>query len=357
MITLAITNDKYGQCLDLPASRWDMLAVKAKLHAEDFVGCKIRTDTPMELYQLDSVLRSIPRGVNFVEETDYLARQISGMPQDMREIFNNAISIYDPPNMQGLINLAHNTDSIIRIENIKDETALGEHLVHSGATPFPDDMIPFLDFEKIGAARIEGSNCAIVNGVFYDEPMGMVRIYDGFHLPEVSEQNQVFHISVCNPTHDPDSSLLADITLPATEAQMAGMLDVLYLDSPDGALVVSGRSYIADFQPLLQEGVRLESLNNLATTITEMCDADYIKFMAVAEHEQVLTHGGHRNANTVLEHLTYLASALDDYDFAPNITVHDIGSFGLVRASEPVQELVQATQSQALDEPQMGGCR
>lgn len=340
--------------LDLPASHWDVLEAKGQLQ-DNLSRCFYEFEPPDDLFLVARYLTKMQRGNQFVDELNCLSHQISQMDHADRILLEGAIAIHKPEDMTTLLNLTHHLDNILAVE-AANHTELGHFLVDTGLVEFPEDVIPYLDFEKIGSEHQSRNTCTFANDVFYEDLASSIEpVYDTVSLPSPPKSSHIFKVTISGD--DPDRS--ADLLLPAAENEMAQALEEIgishYDDMNADIQVIHAESTIARFQRLVRpfdqcaEGLVLEALNELASKITTMDDDQYIKFLAVLEYNQDFN-----SLEIDIAEALDCAIDLDQYDLDSQVRASDVGSFGLIHHTGQVQRLEHTSTPQE-PEMEMGG--
>jgi hypothetical protein len=333
MIDLFLKHNNRQFKLTLPASRWDVLDAQSKLGGGSLSDSIVRFNGPDSV---NGLLENMKRGPRFFDELNYFARRIADMSQNERTRFGGALTIHGADDMKALINLTGHLDDIVTAD-VDTEYALGKFLLENDFVDFSDDVIPYLDFAKIGAEHRANNTCAFFGGMYFEDLNPKIKeIYDGVTIPEMPDLPYVFIVTISG--YFPD--LTTDLLLPATDTEIADAIsehNALYLSD---IYIVNAESRIA----LLNQAVRpygqtaedlsFGELNDLAQRISEMDDAGYIKFLAVLEKEQIFATDFNIYDIPTIEMILECAGRMNEYDFDPGIRPQDVGSYGFIIAAE-----------------------
>ena len=357
MITAVLHRDINNETpvfLDLPASRWDVLTAKAQLGVDNLNKCGFEFEPSSDLPQAGKVLHGMRKGPNFFNEVNYFAQRISELSHENRILLNGTIAIYGPEDMKSLINLTWHLDDIVMGDAGSDEE-LGRFLIENEMVDFPEEIVPFLDFTKVGEHHRANHTAAFDRNLYYEDlSPGIEEIYDGRNLPEMPDW--VFRVEMQNINVPPEDALHIILTLPASQEEIDQTMIDLEVSGIDEIQIERCHSRISDIHHF--DRADLADLNNLATLISEMGDDTYLKFMAVVEHQRLHEAPYDMRCNNAIGGLSQAAYRLDEYDFTPGIRPEDIGSYGLVQRPNQAQEMAQEIEAQKPSpdfDMQMGG--
>ncbi|MDL2272997.1 hypothetical protein LJC34_00335 [Oscillospiraceae bacterium OttesenSCG-928-G22] len=335
--------------LILPVSRWDVLEAKTRLGVNSLNECYYSFEAPADVPQAEAILRTMHQGLRFFDELNYFAYRMTEMSHSERILLNGAIAIHGPDSLKGLINLTWHTDNIV-LGEVESDAELGRFLLENDMVSFPEEVIPYLDFAKIGQQHRADNSCAFDRHIYYEDLEPVIKeVYDGYSLPDASEQDTVFIIHIRNPAQEIHMKNIVNLALPASHDQIDDALRRLNLSSMEAAAVVNYQSNISAFVGMDELPERsLRDFNTLAETILNMDSGEYIKYLAALECEGL-------HIEFTPQQLLRVAQQLDEYDFNPAITAADIGSYGFIRHTGPVQEMAQIDTPQQTNEIEMGG--
>lgn len=329
--------------LTLPASRWDIIDACARLRIDNPNRAFIEFGGVEEMPSLNRALKQIGPSPHYFEELQFLARRLTLISSGQRFIMGGLILMESPESLAELINLTYNLENVLVAGDIHNDHELGKFLVDNDFWEFPEKVIPYLDFEKIGYDQRGSTNSIIYRGVYYEdhrEPEDIRQMYDGVSLPEQLEEPAVFHVSIANARNPPGDGPVAELDLPAAEEELSDALEKIGAYGCLDAVVTECISHISDFDGIADSDAPLSELLALADSISRMSDADYIKYKAVLEYEG-LPPARSSGDKSLLRRINELSGQLGKYSFSPEITSEDIGSYGYVRQaeSEPYMQL------------------
>lgn len=148
-------------------------------------------------------------GVNLYE-LNFLAKQISEFDNAQLAAYNALLPLIVGENYESelisikdVINLTYSVDDYPVASNIFNDTELGEMLIDNGMFEgienLSDEMIEFLDAEKIGEAHRTAENGVYVNGCYISrEGFELKEIFNGETLPEYIPDNYLFRFHLSN---------------------------------------------------------------------------------------------------------------------------------------------------------------
>ena len=185
--------------------------------------------------------------------------------------------------------------------------------MENGFREFPDEVIPYLDFARIGREHLSENTCGFIGNTYCEHTDDIAEVYDCVTPPEWREPDFIFQVELADPDHTASGDQIVKLSLPAGGNDIAAALDTLSVQSLSDCVIVNGQSGIERFAGLLSVETDPAARNSLAGRITAMSDTEYIKFLAVAEH-QLAQYGSES-----VESMCDLAARLDDFIFNPEI--------------------------------------
>ena len=327
-------NDPDGSpvLLTLPASQRDLLAAQAAIRADSLREVFVEMGAVQGCPHLTFCLRQVSAEDDMVGKLNFFASRMRDMTPAERWSLDALCYLRGPDTMSDLINLSHSTDTLVSEPDVSDEYQLGEFLVENGFREFSEEVIPYLDFAKIGWEHLAENTCGFVGNTYCEHTGDVAEVYDGMTPPECREPDFIFRVELAEPDHTASGDQTVKLSLPAGENDIAAALDVLSVQSLSDCVIVNGQSGIERFAGLLNAETDPSALNSLAGRITAMSDDGYIKFLAVAEHQ--LAQYGLESAATLCD----LAARLDDFIFNPEIT--DVEQLARNELSFEVPEII-----------------
>lgn len=141
-----------------------------------------------------------------LRELNYLAKQISEFDNTQLAAYNAFLPLIVGENdeiisVKDLINLTYCVDDYTVAANIFNDTDLGEMLIDNGIFKgienLSDEIIEFLDAEKIGEAHRIEENGVYVNGCYVSrEGFELKEVYDGETIPDTATDKYLFRFSL-----------------------------------------------------------------------------------------------------------------------------------------------------------------
>lgn len=213
---------QYAADIYLPASIYEIDDAVEKCR-----GYLVKTDMmPLNISECDSVplLSQLRFDTVTIYELNYLAKQISEFDNTQLAAYNALLPLvvgeyYESEliSIKDLINLTYSVDDYPVASNIFNDTELGEMLIDNGMLEgienLSDEMIEFLDSEKIGEAYRMEENGVYVNGCYISrEGFELKEVFNGESLPDNAVDNYLFRLDIA------DDGLLQNwITVPLNE--------------------------------------------------------------------------------------------------------------------------------------------
>lgn len=213
---------QYVADIYLPASIYEIDDAVEKCR-----GYLVKTDmTPLSISECEKVplLSRFRFDSVTIYELNFLAKQISEFDNTQLAAYNALLPLVvgeyyesDFISIKDLINLTYSVDDYPVASNIFNDTELGEMLIDNGMFEgienLSDEMIEFLDAEKIGEAHRMEENGVYVNGCYISrEGFELKEVFNGESLPDNAVDNYLFRLDIA------DDELLQNwITVPLNE--------------------------------------------------------------------------------------------------------------------------------------------
>lgn len=213
---------QYAADIYLPASIYEIDDAVEKCR-----GYLVKTDMmPLNISECDSVplLSQLRFDTVTIYELNYLAKQISEFDNTQLAAYNALLPLVvgeyyesDFISIKDVINLTYSVDDYPVASNIFNDTELGEMLIDNGMFEgienLSDEMIEFLDAEKIGEAHRIEENGVYVKGCYISrEGFELKEVFNGESLPDNAVDNYLFRLDIA------DDGLLQNwITVPLNE--------------------------------------------------------------------------------------------------------------------------------------------
>lgn len=199
------SSKQYAADIYLPASLYEIDDTLDKCR-----GYLVKTDImPFSISECERVplLNQLRFDGTNLYELNYLAKQISEFDNTQLAAYNALLPLVVGENelisIKDVINLTYCVDDYSVASNIFNDTELGEMLIDNGMFEgienLSDEMIEFLDAEKIGEAYRTAENGVYVNGCYVSrEGFELKEIFNGETLPEHTPDNYLFRFCLSN---------------------------------------------------------------------------------------------------------------------------------------------------------------
>ncbi|MCD7872753.1 MAG: antirestriction protein ArdA [Clostridiales bacterium] len=169
------SSKQYAADIYLPASLYEIDDAVERCR-----GYLVKTDMmPLIISECERVplLSQLRFDTVTIYELNYLAKQISEFSNTQLAVYNALLPLVVGENFEGelisikdVINLTYCVDDYSVASNIFNDTDLGEMLIDNGMVEgienLSDEMIEFLDTEKVGEAHRMSENGIYVNGCY-----------------------------------------------------------------------------------------------------------------------------------------------------------------------------------------------
>lgn len=241
----------------------------------------------------------IPIPVKSKTKSGYqLAKQISEFDNTQLAAYNALLPLvvgeyYESEliSIKDLINLTYSVDDYPVASNIFNDTELGEMLIDNGMFEgienLSDEMIEFLDAEKIGEAHRIEENGVYVNGCYISrEGFEPKEVFNGESLPDNAVDNYLFRLDIA------DDGLLQNwITVPLNEnsERFFNLTNVTEFKLIDFESAIPQISKYADGMHNKITLDELQRINELAKGFLFLDEIQSIKFKAALFYEGINT--------------------------------------------------------------------
>lgn len=231
-------------------------------------------------------------------ELNFLAKQISEFDNTQLAAYNALLPLVvgeyyesDFISIKDLINLTYSVDDYSVASNIFNDTELGEMLIDNGMFEgienLSDEMIEFLDAEKIGEAHRTAENGVYVNGCYISrEGFKLKEIFNGESLPDNAVDNYLFRLDIA------DNELLQNrITVPLNEnsERFFNLTNVTEFKLIDFESAIPQMSKYADGMHNKITLDELQRINEFAKGFLFLDEIQSIKFKAALFYEGIET--------------------------------------------------------------------
>lgn len=233
-----------------------------------------------------------------IYELNFLAKQISEFDNTQLAAYNALLPLVvgkDYENelisIKDVINLTYSVDDYPVASNIFDDTNLGEMLIDNGMFEgienLSDEMIEFLDAEKIGEAHRIKENGVYVNGCYISrEGFELKEVFNGESLPDYAVDNYLFRFYI-----EDNGFLKTWITVPFSESteQFLNSTNATEFNLADFESAIPQISKYSDKMHTKITIDELQRINELAKSFLFLDEIQSIKFKAALFYEGIDT--------------------------------------------------------------------
>ena len=232
---------------------------------------------------------------NSLEKMNLLAHRVAVMGETDLRKFAGALDIESINSIDDIQRVADSLGDYELFPDVSSDRELGVYLVESGDVEIPRDMIPYIDYARVGAEYYANNSCA------YGDNCLVTKKY------ETGPQRAViFDLKVTSDYYQSTSKPPVRITLPAPPVKLTDIARQLGIMGGDinGCRIVERTCPKDILRDLVPETADVSSLNGLAIEIESLTDKQLYKLCAVLEAERPDT------AARAME----IAFGLDDYE-------------------------------------------
>ena len=263
-----------------------------------------------------------------IGQVNLLAQKIEVISETDLRKFAGALDIESVNSMDDIHRIADSLGDYELFPDVTTPKELGVYLVESGDVHIPRDVLPYVDYARVGEEYYSNNSCA------YGDNCLIVKKYDNGPMRSV-----VFDLKVTSDYYENAGAPPIRLTLPASPEKLADIAQRLRLPNADinRCRIIESHCPIAYLNDLLPATNDITSLNGIAIEVDWMSrtDGQLLKFCAVLEAEKPDT------AERALE----VVHDLDDYEVVKATHPYDYG-YHVVHESnhedrdiEPLDEL------------------
>lgn len=217
--------------------------------------------------------------VRAIQELDYLASCLASFSSVDLLRFQAAAGHPGIQTIPDLVTASGNLNHYTFIPT-KDSRELGEYVVRQELAHYPEDVIPLLDFEKVGN-KFESSHClySLPQGYVMRDDRHLTYQYNGWDLPKLPG-NAVFRITLNDDAGHP-----VTYSLPTSKNE----IQQIQAQMPTDSISALDIKMDQELKEVLPDQGTLEELNELAGVINSMNSHDYRTALAAMEVERPKT--------------------------------------------------------------------
>lgn len=304
------SSKQYAADIYLPASLYEIDDAVDKCR-----GYLVKTDImPFSISECERVplLNQLRFDGTNLYELNFLAKQISEFDNTQLAAYNALLPLVVGENYENelisikdVINLTYSVDDYPVASNIFNDTDLGEMLIDNGMFEgienLSDEMIEFLNAEKIGEAHRMEENGVYVNGCYISrEGFELKEVFNGESLPDNAVDRYLFRLDISNPP------IQNWITVPFSESteQFLNSTNATEFNLVDFESAIPQISKYSDKMHTKITVDELQRINELAKGFLFLDEIQSIKFKAALFYEGIDT----------LEDMDKIESILKDVD-------------------------------------------
>lgn len=211
-----------------------------------------------------------------LEKLNALAARIDAMSAGEQQTFAGALALEGTESLDAALRVAGGLDGYELFPNIRTDEELGRFLVETGPIngkfAVSEDVLPYLDYAKLGAARREA-----LGGAF--SAQGFVRRREAAQTQEAADR-PAFALTLASP------SGACRLELPASEDALERARRTLALESLDSAAIEDVEIGYPWAHLLPTDHVTLEDASALAELVLDMTPQGLRVFGAALEVEE-----------------------------------------------------------------------
>lgn len=239
-----------------------------------------------------------------IQRLNRLAERIDRMSAEERGIFSGALGLEGTGGLEDVLHIADNLHQYMVFPQITTDEELGRFLVTTapitGKFLFPEEVHPYLDYSKIGAAQRD-----TLGGVY--SPYGLVKRREEAPVQEEGPKTIVLTLIALERSDT--------LALPASAERLAQAKRALEIEDFSQAVIVCVECEPQLIRQIPMDGITVEGANEMALCLQQIkMDGETVKYCAILEAEQ---------PGTFAEALS-IAKDRDDYEQVPE----DMDAYG-----------------------------
>ena len=251
-----------------------------------------------------------------IEEMNHLAKRLENMESYEMDKLEGVLQIRGTYGITDVINATHNLNRFVQ-HPVYDDAELGEIAIDSGGMyepleQVPDELLSCLNPEKVGAlVRKQDGGVFTDNGYVVRENEGWDEVYDGKTLAgravTLGPGDPVIRLLLSLDEFSCDEHESEWLLCPAKQEDIDVILTKLDTKSLNDLHIIEVNCAVPALAETVLCSLDIDEVNELASVIKDRCGADFVKYKAVCEMENV------RDIAAAIN----LTTRLDEYDFEP----------------------------------------
>lgn len=266
----------------------------------------------------------------YLNELNYLARQMSGMKDFEKAAFEGVIKMQKEPDISKIINLTYNLAKCHVVFEAHNDEQLGKFYVDNDfiteLEEVSKNVLQFIDYEKVGRIRREEEKGVFTkNGYVVQTEPNMKMVYDGTNIPKPDyDNNYVFKLYLVKGCDEPENTDGVWLKLPASEPEIVKALSELGAASFFDCIFTNYENCISSFEDVFSSQEDIEAMNTLSSIVLEIMNNGMgTKYKAALQYEYCT------------DFAIDIAKNLDCYNFHPDLSSpEDYGRQVLLEASK-----------------------
>jgi len=298
--------------ISFPVSQVELDAMKSR-YAEKLVIKNMESDIP----NLADYLREFEIfDHSYSNKLNSLAARIESLTPDEKEKFKAAIEFEPVNNYDDLYHLTFCLDEYEYFPDIHDKASLGKFLVETRRVPVHESALPFIDYEKVSAEFLEGSNA-----VFTDKGCVVEKDENNVSIQRAEEKSRacVFNVSVTSKYLISAYSPPVSLKLPAGKLTLTEAVRNLRIGNINECFIAELSSPMTELNKISTGDANFSTLNSIAEQIEDLSErgGKLPKLLAALEIESPAD----------FEAVYEIINNLDNYELMPE-SVRDCEDYG-----------------------------
>ena len=257
-----------------------------------------------------------------IEEINYIARRMQLLTAEEEQIFDQIISLKITDEVKTLpagvfIDAFANMGKMEFHPGVYDDKSLGEIALEAQMMPWmeqiPDEVLPFLSYEKIGEwIRKQENGFYSQDGYYSINGTEWEEIHNTVSLENADRESSIFSVEM----EDQEAGISLWIKLPCSEKAIGKACLALRIENINAGEILSVRCHMPVLDQLSYQDMAFSDLNEMAEKVKRMSREELVKYKAVLEYSDC----------KMAEEAFPLIDMLEQYDFCQRpINLAEVG--------------------------------
>lgn len=147
---------------------------------------------------LTEIFERMPRQDIDIFRLNEVFSRFEKLPEEMQRVYGLTLQLKEPRTVKEMINLMDHLSEVCVVNGIQNENQLGEFLVENELfdTTFPNEVLPYLDYTKIGREYMQTHKSKIIHGVYVEDTSYYEMVQIGQESTDENEQSDDYEMKL-----------------------------------------------------------------------------------------------------------------------------------------------------------------